>query len=187
MPHVTPAALTRASILDSNPVTVPRWPYVCTYATAPQPAVRATDQLGSYTEPLDSIPVDAICRVFSERRAASVENIDLSKVTSAQPLTTKRRREVSNSEIDSDDGAKDGLDDCSKNEIRLRTCQEEQWREFSDGSKNQGRFRNYQEEQWRKLFDDLRRYRDRTGNCLVPHSYTPLLNGLSDSVIRTNS
>jgi hypothetical protein len=162
MPNVPPAARTRSSMLNSNPVTVPSCPNVSSYATA-QPAVRAANQWGSYKKPLDSIPVDAICRVFSKKRAASVENNAASKVASSQPLPKKRRREVSNT-----------LDDGSKNESRLRTCQEEQWRKLLDGSKNEGRFRVYQERQWRKFFDELRRYRDRTGNCSVPRSYTPL-------------
>jgi hypothetical protein len=150
--YVPPTALTRSSMLTSNPVSVPSWPSVHSYATA-HPAARATNKLSSYRQRLDSIPMDAICRVSSESRAVSVENNDASKVTSSQPLTMKRRREVSNSQIDSDDGDNDGLDDGSKNEV----C-----------------FSNWQDRHWGKRLDELRRYRDCTGTFAVPQTDTPL-------------
>jgi hypothetical protein len=150
MAHVPPAGLARSSMLNSNPVTVPSWPSVSSYATA-QPAVRATNQqLGSYGKPLDLIPVDAICRVSSESRAASVENNDTSKVSSSQPLTKKRCQKVSNGDNDSEDDDNNDSGDVSTNGVR---------------------FVNYLEAQWNKCFDELRRHRDRTGNCVVPQSY----------------
>jgi hypothetical protein len=150
MPHVPPAGLGQSSKLFSNPVTVPSWSSVSSYATA-QPAVRAENRLGSYTKPLDSIPMDAIYRVSGESRAASVENNDAPEVTSSQPPTKKRSREVSNGELDPEDEDNDDSGDVSKIDIRFNT---------------------YQEGQWGSFFDDLRRYRNRMGNCYVPQTYT---------------
>jgi hypothetical protein len=152
MPHVPPAGLNRPLMLNSNPVTVPssRSPNVSSHATV-QSAVRATDQLGSYTKPLDSIPMDAICRVSSKSCAASVvANNDATKVTSSEPLTKKRCRAVSAS----------GIDDSDKRDKN----------DSGDVSKNKVRFNSYQERQWGKHFDELRRHRDRTGKCCVSES-----------------
>lgn len=41
-----------------------------------------------------------------------------------------------------------------------------------DGANNnEGRFRPYQAGQWAERFNDLCKYRERMGNCLVPHTY----------------
>jgi hypothetical protein len=155
MPHAFLAGMNRSSMLNSYPVSVPISPSVSSYATA-QPAVQATNQLGSYTKPLDSIPMDGICRVSSKSRAAAsaVENNDATKVTSSQPITKKHRcRKVSNGDSDSEVDSNNNSGDVSKNEVR---------------------FSSYQEGQWGKKFDELRHYRDCTGNCSVPQSYTPL-------------
>jgi hypothetical protein len=152
MPHAFLAGMNRSSMLNSNPVTIPSSPNLSSCATA-QPAVQATNQLGSYTKPLDSIPMDALYRVSSKSRATSaVTNSDTSKVTSSQPHTKKRGREVSNGDSDSEVDSNTNSGDVSKHEVR---------------------FNSYQERQWGKKFDELRHYRDCTGNCCVPESYEP--------------
>jgi hypothetical protein len=144
MPRVPPAGLDKSSMLNSNPLTVSSWPNVSSYATA-QPNRLV------YTKPLDSIPMNAACRVSGESRAATVENNDAPKVTSSQPPMKKRSREVSNGDLDLKDDDSNDLGDASTNDVR---------------------FNNYQEGQWGKFFYELKRYRDRMGNCYVPQTYT---------------
>jgi hypothetical protein len=60
----------------------------------------------------------------------------------------KRRRSISVEDSDDIDG------DCSDDDLN-----------------GDGRFRPYQAGQWAERFDDLCKYREQTGNCLVPHTY----------------
>lgn len=43
--------------------------------------------------------------------------------------------------------------------------------EDSEDLNNEGRFRPYQAGQWAERFNDLKDYREKNGNCLVPHTY----------------
>jgi hypothetical protein len=162
-----PAGLNQSSMLNSaNPVTASRWPNVSSYANV-RPAVRYTDQQLNPTS-VASIPTDAACQgsiqgsnmydnnnVSSEGRAVSVDNDDAPKVApSSPPLTKKRCREgvsasdINNSVIrDNNDPADIG----SKMEVRIA----------------------HQKGLWEKSFNELKRYRDRTGKCFVPLSYSP--------------
>jgi hypothetical protein len=163
--HLSPVGFNQSSMLDPNRlVAAPTSPNVASFFTSAEPKARATNQKGPYAEPVKSISVDVVDRqefiknavngnitVPRGTGATSVDNNDTpGESTSSQSLTKKRHREVSNSEIASDDRYNDGLD---------------------DGAKNEGRFRNYQEENWEKFFIELRSYRDRTGNCFVPQKY----------------
>jgi hypothetical protein len=154
--HVPTAGLNQPWMFTSNPLTIPRWPNVSSYATA-RPAVpqSTNQQLHSYTKSTDSIPTDAAGHapiqqsmydnktVSNECRAVSVANDDAPK---------KRRREVSASDIN--DSCKPVNNDSG------------------NGSKRVVRFSTYQEGLWQSSFDELRRYRDRTGKCFVPRSYS---------------
>jgi hypothetical protein len=168
---VPPAGLNQQpSMFNSNPVATPRWPNVSAYATARPALPLSTDeQLNSHTKTVDSIPTDAAGQepiqqsthdneesVSSE---SSVDNDDAPEVaTSSSPppltnLTKKRRRE----------GSASDRSDSDNRDIKVP----------ENGSKSEPRFSSYQEGVWEKLFNELRSYRDRTGNCFVPQDYMP--------------
>jgi hypothetical protein len=157
--RVSPEGFNQSSMLNPNRLmAAPTSPNVASFTS--EPKARFTNQKGPYAKPVNSISIDEVDRQESIKKTMN-DNKTIPRGTGAASvvdnndtpwLSKKRRREVSNSDIDSADGDNDGLD---------------------DGSKNDGRFRTYQEEQWEKFFIELRSYRDHTGNCFVPQTYKP--------------
>ena len=58
----------------------------------------------------------------------------------------------------------------SSNKKRRRQVSDDENSE-SDDLNEEGRFRPYQAGQWAERFEDLCKYRDQAGNCLVPHTF----------------
>ena len=57
----------------------------------------------------------------------------------------------------------------SNNKKRRRQISDDE--DSEDDTDQENRFRPYQAGQWSERFEDLCRYREKTGNCLVPHTY----------------
>jgi hypothetical protein len=167
--HVSPVGFNQTSMLHPNQLVVtPTSPNVASFTSA-QPMARATNQMGSYAKPVNSIAADAADSQESIKKttkdnntiprgtgAASVDRND----TPGLGLTKRRRREVSNSEID-------------PSQFLFQQILARDNDGVDDGSKNKGSFRTYQEEQWENFFIELQTYRVHTGNCFVPQTYKP--------------
>jgi hypothetical protein len=115
----------------------------------------------------DSV-VSARTDVAVHNGTVSSENLSSIPVvcsSSSQSSTGKRSRQVCEQDAIDEDSHYDSNNDCA--EKRRRTVNSES----GDSTTQKRRINSYCRGKWEENFDELMRYRQRTGNCLVPSCY----------------
>ena len=85
--------------------------------------------------------------------------------------TTSTMRMVDQADLEPNQVFSMGSPSASSSKKKRRRQVSDDENSESDDLNDEGRFRPYQAGQWAERFDDLCKFREQTGNCLVPHTF----------------